>query len=74
MSMLSPIPTEADTPEVFTDKRPLVEYLERGNKPKEAWRIGTEHEKFVYQLDDYGNVPYEGESGIGALLTGLTRY
>ena len=28
----------------------LVRYLERGCKPRSDWRIGTEHEKFVYDL------------------------
>ena len=28
----------------------LVRYLESGNKPSSEWRIGTEHEKFVYNL------------------------
>ena len=36
----------------ITSKRQLVEYLEKGNKPKEAWRIGTEHEKFAFRRSD----------------------
>ncbi len=60
--------------ERITDRRQLVEYLEAGCKPPEAWRIGTEHEKFVYRLDDLRPVPYEGEHGIGALLQGLQRF
>ncbi len=57
-----------------TDKRQLVEYLEAGCKPRDLWRIGTEHEKFVFRLDDLRPVPYEGPNGVGALLQGLTRY
>ena len=38
----------------------LVRYLESGNKPAAEWRIGTEHEKFVYNLTTYKPVPYEG--------------
>ncbi len=60
--------------ERITDRRQLVEYLEAGCKPPEAWRIGTEHEKFVYRLEDLRPVPYEGEHGIGALLHGLQRF
>ncbi|CAA7621606.1 glutamate--cysteine ligase [Magnetospirillum sp. UT-4] len=60
--------------EPITSKRQLVEHLESGCKPDSAWRIGTEHEKFVYALDDLRPPPYEGERGIGALLDGLTRF
>ena len=58
----------------ITDKRQLVAYLEAGCKPHEQWRIGTEHEKFAYNLDDYRRLPYEGAKGIRALLEGLTRF
>ena len=49
----------------------LVAYLEAGNKPKEDWRIGTEHEKFGFNHADLSPVPYEGPSGIRAILEGL---
>jgi glutamate--cysteine ligase len=60
--------------EKITDKRQLVEYLASGSKPPEAWRIGTEHEKFVFRRSDLRRVPYEGKDGIRALLEGLTRF
>jgi glutamate--cysteine ligase len=43
-------------------------------KPKSDWRIGTEHEKFGFRLDDLRPPTWEGERGIGALLEGLTRF
>ncbi len=46
----------------------LVAYLEAGNKPRQDWRIGTEHEKFGFHKADLSPVPYEGPSGIEALL------
>ncbi|MBI3675581.1 MAG: glutamate--cysteine ligase [Proteobacteria bacterium] len=52
----------------------LVRYLESGNKPAADWRIGTEHEKFVYNLTTYKPVPYEGPAGIRALLDGMKRF
>jgi glutamate--cysteine ligase len=58
----------------IADKRQLVEYLAAGAKPAAAWRIGTEHEKFVFRTSDYGTVPYDGRSGIRALLEGLQRF
>ena len=57
--------------EPITGKRQLVESLESGCKPREAWRIGTEHEKFGYTTDDLRPLPYEGERGIKAMLDGL---
>ncbi|MEX2201574.1 MAG: glutamate--cysteine ligase [Dongiaceae bacterium] len=60
-----------DRGERIVAKRQLVEYLEQGCKPKAEWRIGTEHEKFGFRLDDLRPLPYEGPSGIGALLEGL---
>ncbi|HVC57511.1 MAG TPA: glutamate-cysteine ligase family protein, partial [Stellaceae bacterium] len=58
----------------ITDKRQLVEFHESGSKPPEAWRIGTEHEKFVFRRADLRRVPYEGPDGIAALLHGMTRF
>jgi glutamate--cysteine ligase len=46
----------------------LIEALSKGNKPKSDWRIGTEHEKFVFYIADNSQVPYEGQNGIKALL------
>ncbi|MDZ4736587.1 MAG: glutamate--cysteine ligase [Rhodospirillaceae bacterium] len=60
-----------DRGDKITAKRQLVEYLEQGSKPKADWRIGTEHEKFGFRLDDLRPLPYDGPSGIGSLLEGL---
>ena len=57
--------------EPITGKRQLVESLESGCKPRDAWRIGTEHEKFGYTTDDLRPLPYEGPRGIKAMLDGL---
>jgi glutamate--cysteine ligase len=60
-----------DRGEPVTSKRQLIEFIESANKPKSAWRIGTEHEKFGFKLDDLRPLPHEGPWGIGALLQGL---
>jgi len=57
--------------EPITSKRQLVEYMERGSKPPEAWRIGTEHEKFVFDQITLRPIPYEGERSINSVLMGL---
>ena len=51
----------------------LVAYLEAGNKPREKWRIGTEHEKFPFYVDGNAPVPYGGERGIRAILEGMQQ-
>src|SRR5271157_5838869 len=58
----------------ITDRRQLVEYHEAGSKPPAAWRVGTEHEKFVFRRSDLRRAPYEGPDGIAALLQGMTRF
>jgi glutamate--cysteine ligase len=60
--------------EPIASKSQLVSYLEAGCKPRELWRIGTEHEKFGFNVKDLRPLPYEGPSGIAALLKGLQRF
>jgi glutamate--cysteine ligase len=52
----------------------LVDYIAQGEKPASAWRIGTEHEKFGFRLDDLRPPTWEGPHGIGVLLDGMTRF
>ncbi|OHV75817.1 glutamate--cysteine ligase [Rhizobium sp. LCM 4573] len=60
-----------------TDQTPLssvselTAYLEKGPRPKEQFRIGTEHEKFAFFRQDNSSVPYFGEASISALLRGM---
>ncbi|MEP4196864.1 MAG: glutamate--cysteine ligase [Aliishimia sp.] len=49
----------------------MAEFLSKGCKPKEDWRIGTEHEKFGFCKDTLGPLPYEGERSIKTVLSGL---
>ena len=63
---------DAETP-IIASRDELVAELEAGVKPENAWRIGTEHEKFCFYKKDYSPVPYEGARGISALLTGLQQ-
>ncbi|RMD90652.1 MAG: glutamate--cysteine ligase [Alphaproteobacteria bacterium] len=55
-------------------KADLVAALARGAKPKAAWRIGSEHEKFVFFREDNRPVPYEGRRGIGAILAAMQGF
>jgi glutamate--cysteine ligase len=52
----------------------LLAPFRKGEKPKSAWRIGTEHEKFVYRQADHRAPSYDEEGGIRDLLMALTEY
>src|ERR1700744_2924327 len=65
------------------DDRPLTAdmlaaHLAEGCKPESQFRIGAEHEKFVFRLGSHAPVPYEPpkseKGGIKALLEGLMAY
>jgi glutamate--cysteine ligase len=66
-------PAKGNSKEI-ANKAQLVEFAESGNKPPKNWRIGTEHEKFGFKLDTLEPLPYEGPSGIQAMLEGLQRF
>jgi len=66
------IPQSAGGP--ITSRDDLVRHLSEGSKPKEQWRIGTEHEKFVYDLRSHKPLAYEGKPGIRVLLEGMRRF
>lgn len=55
-------------------KAELVDFIASGSKPKDAWRMGTEHEKFGFRISDRSPMPYEGPHGIGKMLDGLRRF
>jgi glutamate--cysteine ligase len=52
----------------------LVAPMQRGEKPRDRWRIGTEHEKFVYRTADHAAPSYDEPGGIRDLLMALTEY
>ena len=57
-----------DRPLAFDD---LVAWFDEGAKPASEFKVGAEHEKFVFRTGSHAPVPYEGESGIKALLEGM---
>jgi len=52
----------------------LLATFAAGEKPPEKWRIGTEHEKFVYRVSDHRAPSYDEPGGIRDLLLGLTEF
>ena len=59
---------------VITSRDQLIQPMISGEKPKENWRIGTEHEKFVYCTSDHHAPSYDEPGGIKDLLGALTQY
>ena len=64
----------SDAPAFMHSPDDLKRWMEAGSKPREAWRIGTEHEKFGYRTKDYTPLPYDGPDGIHAMLSGLMQF
>ena len=52
----------------------LIRHLAAGCKPKIEWRIGTEHEKFVYDLKTHKPLAYDAKPGIRQLLEGMQQF
>jgi glutamate--cysteine ligase len=69
-------PGDADTTPI-TSVRQLADYIATGCKPRERFRIGTEHEKFGFRLPDLTPPPYlpaDGHPGsIRDLLESVER-
>ncbi|OQW45450.1 MAG: glutamate--cysteine ligase [Proteobacteria bacterium SG_bin6] len=59
---------------VIEHRDQLIATFAKGEKPPARWRIGTEHEKFVYRLSDHHAPSYDEPGGIRDLLMGLTRF
>jgi glutamate--cysteine ligase len=70
-------PGDADSTPITTLKQ-LADHIAAGCKPAEQFRIGTEHEKFGFRLDDLTTPPYQPADGqpgsIRRLLEGLDNY
>ena len=58
---------------IIKDVGQLVEWLAKGEKPAADWRIGTEHEKFLFHRDSLRPVAYHGDSGVEAMLNALFK-
>jgi glutamate--cysteine ligase len=59
---------------VIESRDQLIASFASGEKPVERWRIGTEHEKFVYRTDDHRAPSWDEPGGIRDLLNGLTEF
>lgn len=59
---------------VIETRDQLIAAISKGEKPKDRWRIGTEHEKFVYNRSDHHAPSYDEPGGIRDLLMALTEF
>jgi len=66
------IPQSAGGP--IESRDDLVRYIADGAKQKAEWRIGTEHEKFVYDLRSHKPLAYDAHPGIRGLLDRMRRF
>lgn len=71
---MTTIPAPKKTSPTIESRDQLIASFAGGEKPKDAWRIGTEHEKFVYANGDHHAPSYGEPSGIRALLGELEQY
>ena len=69
--LLGDMARDASDATPIESRNQLVEELASGGKPREKWRVGTEHEKFGFRRDDFGPVSYEGPHGISRLLEAM---
>jgi glutamate--cysteine ligase len=59
---------------VITSLDQLTHPMASGEKPREQWRIGTEHEKCVYRVSDHAAPSYDEPGGIHDLLLAHKPY
>jgi glutamate--cysteine ligase len=59
---------------IIESRDQLVAPMIKGEKPREAWRIGTEHEKLVFAASDKHAPSYDEPGGIRDLLLALQEY
>jgi glutamate--cysteine ligase len=58
-----------------TSLEDLVRHFREGEKPRDRWRIGTEHEKLGFARSTHQPLPFGGERGIFAILEAFrTRF
>ncbi len=62
------------TDPIIESRAQLVAPMQDGEKPRENWRIGTEHEKLVYSVADRHAPSYSEKGGIRDLLMALTEF
>lgn len=73
-TMLDSEEARAHSSTIVENRTQLIDFLASGCKPTDRWVIGTEHEKFGFDLETLKPIPYDGPAGIKALFKGLERF
>jgi glutamate--cysteine ligase len=63
--------TDSAPSPTVSSREELISWIADGAKPPARWRIGTEHEKFLFHTDTLRPVAYEGPRGVRALMDEL---
>lgn len=66
--------TSAEADPVIESRDQLIAPFIGGEKPKSAWRIGTEHEKLVFRTEDHRAPSYDERGGIRDILLSLEKF
>jgi glutamate--cysteine ligase len=65
--------SDRDDP-IIEDLGQLAQPMAAGEKPRERWRIGTEHEKLVYRTADHAAPSYDEPGGIQDILMAMREF
>jgi glutamate--cysteine ligase len=52
----------------------LIAWFRERERPRDAWKVGLEHEKILLRAGTTSPVPYGGERGVAAVLAAFARY
>ena len=66
--------TSGNADPIIESRDQLVAPMQRGEKPKDQWRIGTEHEKLVFHRSDFRAPSYDEKGGIRDILMSLRQF
>ena len=69
---MSILPSESSEP--VTKRDQLMDYFARGEKSKERWLIGVQHEKFPYRLSSLSWPAYEEPQGLREFMQGMRPF
>lgn len=65
---------DKDSSPLISSLDDLTDFFRRGEKPKAAWRVGVEHEKFGFLGTSPEPVPYAGVRSIASVLERFERF
>ncbi|MGD8860515.1 MAG: glutamate-cysteine ligase family protein [Myxococcales bacterium] len=71
--MEAPLPAQQHAPEPIGDLDDLLALFREAETPREAYRVGTEAEKFGLLAEDLRPLPFEGERSVRGVLSWLAR-